>query len=218
MSPQVTPPELVDRRIITSDLLPPPTTAEFRPQVSAVPPDVLARSTWQPACPVTPDELRYVVVPHWGFDDRLHTGELIVHADAVDAVVSIFAAMADDRFPLEEVRIIRADELDDSPTGDGNVTSAFVCRPAVGSNAWSQHAYGRALDINPFHNPYDKGVGADRVVLPELATAYTDRDRLRPGMLVEGSAAVRAADAAGWGWGGRWDSSTDPMHVSHDAS
>ena len=55
-----------------------------------------------------------------------------------------------------------------------------------------------------------------RLVLPELATAYTDRSRALPGMLDASSSAVRAAEAAGWGWGGRWDSAKDWMHLSDD--
>ena len=121
-----------------------------------------------------------------------------------------------ERFPLEEVRVVRADELDAAPTGDGNVTSAFVCRPSVSGGGWSGHAYGRALDVNPFHNPYDRGSGDDRLVLPELATAYTDRDRALPGMLSASSGAVQAAEAAGWGWGGSWSSAKDWMHLSAD--
>ena len=37
----------------------------------------------------------------------------------------------------------------------------------------SQHAYGLAIDVNSFQNPYVKG----DLVLPELASAYLDRDR-----------------------------------------
>lgn len=186
--------------------------------MSEVPPEVLARSTWQPACPVPVADLRYVLVQHWGFDGRPHTGEVLVHADGVDVVVAVFEAMFAERFPVEEVRVVRADELDAAPTGDGNVTSAFVCRGSVGGGRWSRHAYGLALDVNPFHNPYDRGSGADRLVLPELATAYTDRDRELPGMLTGTSAAVRAAEASGWGWGGRWRSAKDWMHLSDDGS
>ena len=218
VAPQVTPPELLDRRVITPDLLRPPTDGQFAAQVSAVPPEVLNRSTWQPGCPVAATELRYVLVQHWGFDGRLHTGELMLNTDAVGAVVEVFAAMHAERFPVEEVRVVRADELDAAPTGDGNVTSAFVCRPRVGSRSWSQHAYGRALDVNPFHNPYERGTGADRVVIPELATAYTDRARVLPGMLFGDSVAVRTAKGTGWGWGGDYRSLKDWMHVSADGT
>jgi hypothetical protein len=203
-----TPPELADRRFATVDLLPPPTSDSFSADVAPVPQEVVARSTWTEGCPVGLDELRYVTLPFWGFDGLLHTGELLVHADAVDATVAGFGVLFERRFPIEEMRVVRADELDAPPTGDGNNSSAFVCRPSVGSTRWSEHAYGRAVDINPFHNPYVKG----DVVVPELASAYTDRANLRPGMFV-------AEDLAGflvhgWGWGGTWSSAKDPMHVS----
>jgi hypothetical protein len=214
VAPKPTPPELLDRRIVTRDLLPPPPDEQFASSATAVPDDVLTRSTWRPGCPVGADDLRYVQVAFWGFDGRPHTGEVLVHRDAVDAVTAAFRAMHAERFPLEEVRIVRAEELTAAPTGDGNVTSAFVCRPAAGSGRWSEHAYGRALDVNPFHNPYVRGEGAERVVIPELATAYTDRDRVLPGMLSDGSAAVRAFRAAGWTWGGDYSSLQDWQHFS----
>ena len=39
-----------------------------------MPDDVVARSTWSRECPVRRDDLRYVTVTFWGFDDRPHTG------------------------------------------------------------------------------------------------------------------------------------------------
>ena len=68
------------------------------------------------------------------------------------------------------------------------------------ASGWSEHAYGRAIDINPFHNPYERG----DVVLPELASAYLDRGNVRPGMIVAGDAVTQAFAAIGWGWGGEW--------------
>ncbi len=203
-----TPTELVDRRFATIDLLPPPTAPMFSADVGPVPTEVLARSTWSDACPIGIDGLRYVTLPFWGFDEQLHTGELLVSAEVVDAIVAGFGRLFDRRFPIEEMRITRVDELDAPPTGDGNNTSAFVCRPTRGSTSWSEHAYGRAVDINPFHNPYVKG----DLVLPELASAYADRTTLRPGML--SAADVAGFTDAGWGWGGVWRSFQDIMHVS----
>jgi hypothetical protein len=125
-------------------------------------------------------------------------------------MVGVFRVMFDNGFPLEEVRVITPEELDAAPTGDGNVTTAFVCRPVTGGTSWSQHAYGLAIDINPFHNPYVKG----ELVLPELATVYTDRALGLPGMITEGDPVVGAFETVGWGWGGRWTTLTDPQHFS----
>jgi hypothetical protein len=210
---QPTPPELDDRRLPPppSDL-PAPAGEAFAATIAEVPADVLARSTWTSACPVAAGDLRHVLLTFWGFDDRVHTGELLVHADVAEDVVGVFGALHAARFPLEEVRVIGPDELDAPPTGDGNVTTGFVCRDTRGASSWSQHAYGLAVDLNPFHNPYVKG----GVVLPELATSYTDRRRLRPGMIESGDAVTAAFAAIGWGWGGDWSSLADPMHFSRN--
>ena len=98
--------------------------------------------------------------------------------------------------------------------GDDNLTAAYQCRASTGSSRWSQHAYGRAIDINPFQNPYRKDTREGRVVLPAYATAYLDRSLVRPGMIVEGDVAVDAFDAIGWGWGGRWNTLKDWQHFS----
>ncbi len=207
---QPTPPELVDRRLETLDLLPAPAGAEFDFTIGPVPEDVLARSSWSPDCPVAVDDLAYLTMAHYGFDGEFHTGEMIVHADVADDVVAVFRRLHEARYPIEQMRVIAAEEVDAHPTGDGNDTTSFVCRPAVGSGNWSQHAFGLAVDVNPFHNPYHKG----DLVLPELASAYLDRADARPGMIAEGDVVVQAFDGIGWGWGGRWSTLDDWMHFS----
>lgn len=205
-----TPQPLVDRQLETLDLLEPPVDDTFRWLVEPVPPEVLARSSWREECPVTVEELAYLTLTHYGFDGRHHTGEMIVNAAVADDVVAVFRKLHEARFPIEQMRVIRAEEIDAHPTGDFNDTTAFVCRPAVGSSSWSQHAFGLAIDVNPFHNPYVR----DDLVLPELASAYVDRSEIRPGMIIEGDIVTQAFDAIGWGWGGRWSSLDDWMHFS----
>ena len=133
-------------------------------------------------------ELAYVTVSHVGFDGAFHTGEIIVNVAVADDIVEVFRSLHDARFPIEQMRVITKEEIDAPPTGDWNDTTSFVCRPAVGSGSWSRHAYGLAIDINPFHNPYVK---AD-LVLPELASAYLDRDDVRSGMIVAGRCGDRS--------------------------
>ena len=205
-----TPRALRDRRIVTEDLLPPPPDGRFRARVRRVPSLVAARSTWQSGCPVGLGGLRYVTVSFWGFDRRPHTGELLVARQVARDVVQVFRRLHAARFPIEQMRVISAADLDLPPTGDGNITSAFVCRATRGSNRWSEHAYGRAIDVNPFQNPYTRG----QVLIPELATAYLDRSDSRPGMIFASGPAVRAFRSVGWTWGGQFRSLQDLMHFS----
>jgi hypothetical protein len=209
---QPTPLELWDRQLWTEDLLPPPADDAFESAVVPVPADVAARSTWQPACPVTLEQLRYVTVSFFGFDGLFHTGELLVHVEAADGMVEVFRRLHEARFPIEEMRITRPDELDAPPTGDGNNTGAFVCRPVTGGSGWSEHAYGLAIDVNSFQNPYVKGDS----VLPELASSYLDRGNVRLGMILPGDVVVQAFASIGWEWGGGWNSLKDFQHFSHD--
>ena len=209
-----TPAVLRDRRMTSPSLLPPPVDGRFAATVGVVTPALRARmgQTWSEACPVGLADLRYLTVSFRGFDDNAHTGELVVHASVADDVVEVFRQLFAADFPIEEMRLPTTADLDAPPTGDGNNTAAYVCRAARGQTSWSQHAYGRAVDINPFHNPLVKR----DLVIPELASAYKDRAAVRPGMHLPGSVAVRAFASVGWEWGGSWRSSKDWMHFSEN--
>lgn len=206
---QPTPVELIDRRLWTIDVLIPPDSDAFASSISVPPPpSVVARSTWREECPVALDDLGYATVSFVGFDGLFHTGEFIVHRDAVEGVVEIFRQLHAQRFPIEEMIVTTQADVDADPTGDSNNTSSFVCRPAVNSGRWSRHAHGGAIDINPFHNPYLKG----DLVIPELASAYLDRGRDVPGLVTADIEAMFRD--LGWGWGGNWKSASDWMHFS----
>jgi hypothetical protein len=207
-----TPPELRLRRMPTVDVLPPPTAPGFRADVSPVSAEVRRRMgrSWTPRCPVRLDDLRYVTLTFWGFDRRPHTGELVVNEDAARDLVSVFRRLYRARYPIEQMRLVTTADLVAPPTGDGNNTAAMVCRPVRGGPGWSAHAYGLAVDVNPFLNPYRD----DDLVLPELASAYLDRGWRRPGMIRPGGVVVDAFAAVGWTWGGTFDSVTDYMHFS----
>jgi hypothetical protein len=206
-----TPPDLRVRRWNLPDTIPPLPGTGFRVRVTdPAPRSVIARSTWRPGCPVAAAELAWLRLTYRGFDGARHSGELLVNGSVTDALVTVFRQLYRARFPLEQVGIADAASLDAPPTGDGNQTGAFSCRPVVGGTTNSQHAYGLAVDVDPFQNPYVKG----DVVVPELASAYTRRDRLRPGMITPDGPVVRAFASVGWGWGGAWSSLEDYQHFS----
>jgi hypothetical protein len=210
-----TPPALRERRFTLPDRLDPLPGDGFAARVADPAPDeVIARSTWEPSCPVGRDALVWVRVAFRGFDGSRHTGELLVASSVADDVVGVFRDLWRAGFAFEELRITTKAELDVPPTGDGNNTGGFVCRPVTGGTSYSQHAYGTALDLNPFQNPYAKG----DVVLPELASSYLDRSWVRPGMITADGPVVRAFARIGWGWGGAWSSLLDYQHFSLSGS
>ncbi len=174
----------------------------------------LVPRNWRPGCPVALDDLRWLTVAYRGFDGRRRVGPIVVHEAVAGDVRWAFRQLYRAGFPIERVALPRRfRDLPRSETWDDtrNVTSGFNCRPVTDGTSWSQHAYGLAIDINPLQNPYVRGNGS---VLRRAARPYRDRSLDRPGMIREGDVVVRAFDAIGWEWGGRWRTLKDYMHFS----
>ena len=167
-------------------------------------------ASWRPGCPVEPAQLRRVDVDHIGFDGQTHRGELIVHEDLVPEVITIFEQLYRLGFPIEKIRT--ADHYpaaDDELSMEDNNTPAFNCRGIPGTNQWSQHAYGRAIDLNPLLNPCIYASGA---LQPQNAAPYLDRSRTDPGLLHNGDPAAHVFTDRGWRWGGNWTTPIDYQH------
>jgi D-alanyl-D-alanine carboxypeptidase len=183
----------------------PPYVAVVQP---VAPADV--RSSWRPGCPVGPAQLRTVRLSYWGFDGERRIGRLVVRRTVAGDVVTAFRSLYRAHFPIRRIVPVSAYRGSDDASMAADNTSGFNCRRVPGSSSWSEHAYGEAIDVNPVENPYLAGGR----VQPPAARAFLNRARVRRGMAVEGNALVRAFDAVGWGWGGRWTSSLDYQHFS----
>ncbi|MBS1847729.1 MAG: M15 family metallopeptidase [Actinobacteria bacterium] len=176
--------------------------------------------SWHPGCPVAVDDLRILTLPYWGFDNAPHVGELVIAADASQAVGGLFVELFTAHFPIRKMVTIDhyytgtdGVAADDASVADDN-TAGFNCRQAVdpgGPPSWSEHAYGEAVDVDPVENPY---VEANGVVDPSAGQAFTDRGDVRPGMAVPGSIVNRLFAGIGWGWGGNWAGNPDYQHFS----
>lgn len=168
-------------------------------------------SSWRSGCPVGPADLRKVELTYWGFDDRPHTGALVVHAEVADAIIGVFRRLYDRRFPIRRMEPIDVYGGSDDASIAADNTSGFNCRNAVASGPpqWSAHAFGRAIDVNPVENPYI----LQGTVLPPAGAPFQDRSNVRAGMAVRGGELVAAFAAAGWSWGGGW-TNPDYQHFS----
>lgn len=155
-------------------------------------------------------KLRLVRVTYWGFDREAHRGRLVVHGRWGDEVLGVFERLYERRFPIRRVRLVDRYGADDDASMRHDNTSAFNCRNVAGTTTWSQHAYGRAIDVNPVENPYVAG----SEVSPPGGRRFLDRSNVRRGMIVKRDVVWRAFHRIGWGWGGSWTSVKDFQHFS----
>ncbi|WP_230977218.1 M15 family metallopeptidase [Georgenia yuyongxinii] len=166
-------------------------------------------ASWHAGCPVAPADLRSVTLTRWTGGGAA-SGTLVVAAAVADDVVGVMQALYEARFPIAGMEPVEAFGGDDDASMAANNTSAFNCRAVTGGSSWSEHSYGRAIDLNPLVNPYVLG----STVLPAGGAAYADRTLQAPGMIHDGDAVVRAFAARGWVWGGTWSSPKDYQHFS----
>jgi D-alanyl-D-alanine carboxypeptidase len=167
--------------------------------------------SWHRGCPVPMTDLRLLAVTHWGFDGRAHVGRLVVNRDAARAMLGAMHSLYRLHYPIRQMRLVDAYGAVDDRSMAADNTSAFNCRFVAGTDHWSEHAYGRAIDLNPLENPY---VTAGGYVSPPGGGGYADRGRHVPGLIQDGGAVVRAFAAVGWPWGGDWPWPKDFQHFS----
>ena len=193
-------------------LLAPP-ARPFTASIAALSPEVRARITnrsWRddPRCPAL-DALAYLDVAHVTFDGGVARGELIVAAPLAARAVELFRRLYQLGFPIRQLRLVDDYDANDDASMAADNSSAFNFRVIAGTQLLSQHALGRAIDINPVENPWRR---PDRI-LPPAGEAFTDRRQVRPGMFVRPGPVVAALDELGWEWGGDWRHAFDDHHV-----
>jgi hypothetical protein len=211
---------LVGTSIVLAGLQPSPVAARTRPEYIATIkplPDGIRRwmngVSWRPGCPVPLRNLRLINLRYWGFDRRAHIGKLVVHADVAKRIAGTFGRLYQVSFPIRRMRLVDYYGADDRTSMEHDNTSAFNCRWRAGQpGVWSQHAYGRAIDVNPVENPYVWSGG----VSPWNGAPYVDRSRRRRGMIFHGDAVWWAFRNRSWEWGGDWTSVKDYQHFSRN--
>lgn len=193
----------------------------FHSSVKPVPAPVRAQLTqhgfWQKGCPVGLSQLQLLTVSYRGFDHQSHTGQLVVNRGFAHPLARVFRRLYGLHFPIHHMQLDDAYGTKRQQPRDNDVSGSFECREAVpspcsggsGTGSWSEHAYGRAVDINPVENPY-VGCGMSR---DKASRPYFNRRIHRRGMVTRRS--IRAFASIGWGWGGSWAGNTkDYMHFS----
>ena len=164
-------------------------------------------------------ELRYLKLLHFNFDGNIQVGELICNAALAQDMIDIFTELFYCRYQICSMHLI-----DNYWTGDGvesdeasievDNTSCFCYRRATDAANLSNHAYGRAIDINPLENPF-------YIIRPDGSLEYyhtnaepylLNRDPSIPHVITEVDDAYRIFTAHGFSWGGNWSNPKDYQH------
>ncbi len=194
-------------------LLAPP-TVPFTAQIAEVPSSVRARMdgvSWhgeQPLCPRW-DDLAYVRLAHVTFDGGVAEGELVVATKLAARTVELFRRLWSLGFPIRSLRLVDDFAASDDASMSADNSSAFNFRFVAGMKLLSQHALGRAIDLNPVENPWRKPAR----IVPDAGRAFADRQVIRPGMIVRPGPVVAVFDELGWEWGGDWFHAFDDHHI-----
>jgi len=177
---------------------------------------------------------------YFGFDGKLHHGQVVVHEALVNDISDLFTMLVETRLPIGSVIPMSASKFgardysalgkyttrwDDKLSMEANNSSSFNFRraltPTGEQKMLSLHALGLALDINPFHNPcFGAPLFHDKEKFSkEAAAGYGGKlpskgiyDPQHPATMTSRHPIVQFLTDRGWTWGGTWGEPLDYHH------
>jgi len=197
-----------------------PIVADFKSDISPITPKIKKRmqgKSWTKGCPVSISELRYVKLTYKDFKYADRQGELIVHKSVSSDVVEIFKALYQKSYPIRKMKLVSSYKGSDWKSIEADNTSAYNCRNVGGTNRWSKHSYGKAIDINPIENPY---VFSSGKISHKASYKYRSRAKqknLKPdnqAIILKNSDIVKIFKKYGWKWGGNFRGEKDYQHFA----
>ena len=164
------------------------------------------------------EDLRYLTIPYYNFEQQVMLGEMIVNKDIEEDVRSIFKELFNNKYEIKSMRLIDdywqvgcdGNIADNNSVGDNN-TSCFCYRSVTGGGNISNHGYGRAIDINPQQNPYvENGQNSHRNADEYVNNRYVGE----PHVIVASDEDICYSTFMKYGfkWGGNW---TNPIDYQH---
>ncbi len=154
-------------------------------------------------------QMEVVKVRYLGFDGHEHVGQIVVHREVAEEVIEIFAEIRKAEFPISQVVPIVAYGWKDQDSIDDQNSSGFNYRktegPGISGTILSRHSFGKAIDLNPFQNPFVAANG-------DSPRPYMPGEK---GVLTADSAPVKIFKKYGWKWGGDWRGAKDYQHFEH---
>jgi hypothetical protein len=129
--------------------------------------------------------------------------------------VLIFKKIFENKFPIQSMQPMEFFHGNDLASMAANNTSAFNCRDLTNRPGYfSQHSYGRAIDINPLINPFIDG----KKILPRQSIKFANRQLPYPGKIIKNDSVYQLFTKLGWDWGANWYDVQDYQHFEKRAN
>lgn len=187
----------------------------YEPLTDSVKERITGVSYPENGCTVPYEDLHYVGIQYIDFNGQAQSGELICNKAVAQDMVEIFYELYQNDYRLERVRLIDEYAGDDTASMADNNTSCFNYRVVDGTTNLSKHAYGLAIDVNPYYNPYvvfGKNADGSDYISPPGSEVYADRSQSFAYKIDENDLCYRLFTEHGFTWGGNWNSTKDYQH------
>ena len=160
------------------------------------------------------DDLKYLNVLYVDFDGETQVGEIVCNAAIAEDLTEIFHELYKADYRIERIKLIDEYNADDNLSMEDNNTSSFCYRVVENTTRLSNHAYGMAIDINPFYNPYVVYNSEGTSITPVGSEIYADRSDavMNPYRIDKNDLAYKLFKEHGFTWGGDWNSCKDYQH------
>lgn len=150
-----------------------------------------------------------VDVIYFSFDGKYHQGQIVVDKELQKDIEDFFNFLLKQKFPIHKAVPVADPLIDfnDAVSMAQNNSSGFNPRVIKNSNPPrpSNHAFGRAIDINPWNNPVVYLKDNNRTE-PEGAVYVMGA----PGTLT--AEMIKFLTDRGWNWGGNYNDLKDYHH------
>lgn len=187
----------------------------YEPLTESVKERITGISYPESGCTVPYEDLNYVGLKYIDFSGQEQTGELICNKAIAQDMVEIFHELYQNEYRIERVRLIDEYNGDDTASMAENNTSCFNYRVVDGTSNLSKHAYGLAIDINPYYNPYvvfKRNPDGSDYISPPGSEIYADRSQSFAYKIDETDLCYHLFTEHGFTWGGNWNSTKDYQH------
>ncbi len=174
----------------------------------------IAGRSYDPNGAVKLSDLRYIRMLYYDFKGKIRSGEIIVNRSIAKDTRAVFRDLYKAKYQIRKMRLVdnyfasnktspavwssaAAEAADTASMNDDN-TSGFNYRMVAGTSRISMHGYGRAIDVNPFENPWCPG---GRIYPNQRASAsYANRSNVRDHMIYADSKITKIFKKHGFRW------------------